>query len=57
MCFNSSVNSSKEKIENTFNAQFNLGYKFIPNKNFNGFSNPKIPVITNKNLNSIQMFN
>ena len=50
MCFNISVNSSKKKIEDTFNAQFDLGYEFIPNDSFNGFTNPKIPVITNENV-------
>ena len=55
MCFNISVNSSKKKIEDAFNAQFDLGYEFIPNDSFNGFTNPKIPVITNENPNKIQM--
>ena len=57
MCFNISVNSSKEIIEETFDAQFDLEYEFIPNESFNGFANPKIPVITNDNPKKIQMFN
>ena len=57
MCFYISVNSTKKKIESIFDAHFELENKFIPNKDFNGFINPKIPVITNDKPNKIQMFN
>jgi putative SOS response-associated peptidase YedK len=56
MCFYISVNSTKKKIENIFDAHFELENKFIPNKDFNGFVNPKIPVITNDKPNKILMF-
>jgi len=57
MCFHLSINSSKKNIEKKFDASFELGYEFIPNQNLNGFSFPKIPVITNDNPKKIQFFN
>ena len=57
MCFHISINSSKNNIENKFSANFDSDYEFISNQNINGFSNPKVPVITSDRPKKIQFFN
>ena len=56
MCYNISLNVNKPSIEKRFNAKFIQNNTFTPNKSFNAFTNPKIPVITNDKLDCIQMF-
>ena len=57
MCFHISINSSKNNIENKFGATFDSNYEFIPSQNINGFSNPKVTVITSDRPKKIQFFN
>ena len=57
MCFHISINSSKNNIENKFSANFDSDYEFISSQNINGFSNPKVPVITSDRPKKIQFFN
>ena len=57
MCYNISINSSKRTIEEIFKSKFEEGEKFLRQKLINGFTNPKIPVITHDQPNKIQLFN
>ena len=57
MCYNISINSSKRTIEEIFKSKFEEGEKFLRQKLINGFTNPKIPVITHDRPNKIQLFN
>ena len=50
------IENSIKNIEKRFNAKFIQNNTFTPNKSFNAFTNPKIPVITNDKLDCIQMF-
>ena len=57
MCFNISINNSRNAIEKQLNANFNIGHIFEPQKHISAFSNPLIPVITSEDISKIQLFN
>ena len=57
MCFNISINNSRNAIEKQLNANFNIGHIFGPQKHISAFSNPLIPVITSEDISKIQLFN
>ncbi|MBT5956142.1 MAG: SOS response-associated peptidase [Candidatus Marinimicrobia bacterium] len=56
MCFNISIVSSIDAIEQQFNAEFHIDFSFESKKHISAFTNPKIPVITSKDPNMIQPF-
>jgi len=49
MCFHISIKSGKEKIENKFNIQFDIGTIFKSQNHISAFTNPLIPCITTEN--------
>ena len=54
MCFNISIVSSIDAIEQQFNAEFHIDFSFKSKKHISAFTNPIIPVITSENRNEIQ---
>jgi putative SOS response-associated peptidase YedK len=54
MCFNISIVSSIDEIEQQFNAEFHTDFSFESKKHISAFTNPIIPVITSENINEIQ---
>ena len=56
MCFNISIVSSVDAIEQQFNAEFHIDFSFKPKKHISAFTNPKIPVITSDEPHVIQPF-
>ena len=56
MCFNISINKSKDAIAKQFNAVFELDVSFEPQKHISAFTNPLIPVITSESRNKIQLY-
>ncbi|MBC8310720.1 MAG: SOS response-associated peptidase [Candidatus Marinimicrobia bacterium] len=54
MCFNISIVSSIDAIEQQFNAEFHIDFSFKPKKHISAFTNPVIPVITAENSREIQ---
>lgn len=55
MCFFSKISKTAQEVENRFNAKFDNQQDFKPSV-YNGFQFPKTPVITNVDLNRIQLF-
>lgn len=56
MCFNISIVSSIDAIEQQFNAEFHIDFSFESKKHISAFTNPQIPVITSKKRDLIQPF-
>ena len=57
MCFNISIVSNKNTIEQELGAVFELDYLFEPQKHISAFTNPLIHVITSENRKNIELFN
>ncbi|TVR80876.1 MAG: SOS response-associated peptidase [Chitinophagaceae bacterium] len=57
MCFHIRLSKEAVKIENRFNANFEDPDSFIQSEHINGFAHPRLPVITNEDQKSIQLFN
>ena len=55
MCFHIKIENSIKNIEKRFNAKYVDKEEFNSQKKINGFSLPKIPVITNEKPNQIQL--
>ena len=55
MCFYSKLSKSAQELQNRFNAKFENENDYQP-AIYNGFEFPKTPVITNSNINKIQLF-
>ena len=55
MCYHIKIENSIKNIENRFNAKYMGKEEFSSQKHINGFSIPKIPVITNEKPNEIQL--
>jgi putative SOS response-associated peptidase YedK len=56
MCFHSKLTKNAQQLEHRFNATLETNANFTPTDHYNGFSFPKTPVITNADLQTIQMF-
>jgi putative SOS response-associated peptidase YedK len=56
MCFHSKQSKSAQELKNRFKATFENEALFQP-AIYNGFQFPQTPVITNKQPNTIQLFN
>jgi putative SOS response-associated peptidase YedK len=57
MCFHVQHFSDSQKLQKRFKAKIKPGENFTPKNEVNGFNFPKIPVITNSEPETIQMFN
>lgn len=57
MCFHSKQSKTAQQLENRFKAKFEPNHNFTPTNHINGFNFPKTPVITNEDVNTIQMIN
>jgi putative SOS response-associated peptidase YedK len=57
MCFHSKQTKKAQTVENRFNAKIEQIDIFNQLQNFNGFTFPKTPIITNENPETIQMYN
>lgn len=55
MCFFSKISKTAKEVENRFNAKFDNAQEFKPSF-YNGFQFPKTPVITNVDLQKIQLY-
>jgi putative SOS response-associated peptidase YedK len=55
MCFHSKLTTDAKSLEKRFKAKFDSA-DFIIQPCYNGFTFPKTPVITNQNLNLIQLY-
>ena len=56
MCFNISIISKHDILEQEMNAKFSSNIKFISQSHISAFSNPLIPIITSDNRSTIQLF-
>lgn len=56
MCFHSKQTKSAMELQSRFNASFENAGNYMPSV-YNGFQHPKTPVITNKKVDKIQLFN
>lgn len=56
MCFHSKQSKDAQTVEKRFNAKVKDVTSFNQSSEFNGFTFPQTPVITNENTNEIQMY-
>jgi len=56
MCFYSKLSKTAIELENRFNAKIDKIELFTPTNQFNGFTFPKTPVISNANSRLINLF-
>ena len=56
MCYNIAIYRTKEELEKRFDASFEKTEQYQPFYHVSSFSLPEVPVITNKNPDSIQLF-
>lgn len=57
MCFHSKQSKKAQTVEKRFNATVENITLFESQTEFNGFSYPKTPIITNTNTSKVQLFN
>jgi len=57
MCYYTKLTALADKLERRFNAEFVSRELYLPGIQFNGFSFPQTPVITNREKRRIQLFN
>ncbi len=56
MCFYLSMSKDAQTLKNRFKAEFPREQDFFPAKEFNGFSFPKLPIITQDHPERISLF-
>jgi putative SOS response-associated peptidase YedK len=56
MCFTVAIHATREEIENRFGASFEDPSSFTPGYYFSAFTYPRLPVISGKNNQIINMF-
>jgi putative SOS response-associated peptidase YedK len=57
MCFHTQHFSDSQKLQKRFKAKIADKVEFVPNNEANGFTFPKLPIITNLEKDTIQLFN
>jgi len=57
MCFHSKQGKDSQTLEKRFKAKLKSTDLLVTADRFNGFTYPRTPVITNKNIQEIQLFN
>ena len=57
MCFHSRQSKSAQQLQNRFKATLAINSQYDINVVNNGFTHPKNPIITNKDSQTIQLFN
>ena len=57
MCFNISIAKKKKEVEKKFDADFDNNVLFEPQYFITAFNKPLVPIITNKDSETIQPFN
>lgn len=57
MCFHSKQGKDAQTLEKRFKAKLKSNDLLLTSDRFNGFTFPKTPVINNKNIHEIQLFN
>jgi putative SOS response-associated peptidase YedK len=57
MCFHAKQSKTAAQLKNRFKVRFDKEIEYEPSEVLNGFTYPKLPVITNKDASNIQLFN
>jgi putative SOS response-associated peptidase YedK len=57
MCFHAKQSKTAAQLKNRFKVRFDKEIEYEPSEALNGFTYPKLPVITNKDASNIQLFN
>ena len=57
MCFSISLSKSKKQLENSSEASFRNDEKYQPKQFVSAFTKPLVPIITDKEPNTIRLFN
>ncbi len=57
MCFHAKQSKTAAQLKNRFKVRFDKEIEYEPSEVLNGFTYPKLPVITNKDSSNIQLFN
>jgi putative SOS response-associated peptidase YedK len=57
MCFHAKQSKTAAQLKNRFKVRFDKEIEYEPSEVLNGFTYPKLPIITNKDTSNIQLFN
>jgi len=57
MCFTIAIHATREELERRYKATFASPSEYYPGYYFSAFTLPRVPVITNQDTSTIQMFN